>query len=114
MREAITGQFRHYFIESLQLSALSALIGGLIGTVLALVVVRCDRPRWLRTMVMAFSGVAANMGGVILAFIFIATLGTQGVGTKILLAPLGRLKLPTGVHHVGRGLSPSTCTSRSR
>ena len=33
---------------------------------------------------MAFSGVAANMGGVILAFIFVATLGTQGVATKIL------------------------------
>jgi len=92
MREAMTGQFRNYFVESLKLSAASSIIGGLIGTVLAIVVVRMERPRWLRTMVMAFSGVAANMGGVILAFIFVATLGTQGVATKI-LATVG-LHLP--------------------
>jgi ABC-type Fe3+ transport system permease subunit len=38
MREAMSGSFRGYFTESLQLSAVSALLGGVIGTVLALVV----------------------------------------------------------------------------
>ncbi len=78
------GPFRGYFIESLKLSARRAVLGGLIGTLLALVVVRLQRPRWLRNASLAFSGVAANMGGVILAFIFIATLGAQGLATKIL------------------------------
>ena len=45
---------------------------------------RLQRPRWLRTAVTAFSGVAANMGGIILAFAFIAALGTQGLATKII------------------------------
>ena len=51
---------------------------------LALVVVRLQRPRWLRTAITAFSGVAANMGGIVLAFAFIAALGTQGLATKII------------------------------
>ena len=76
--------FRSYFVESIKLSAASAVVGGVLGTLLALVVVRMQRPRWLRTVVSAFSGVAANMGGVVLAFMFIATLGAQGLATKIL------------------------------
>ena len=42
------------------------------------------RPKWLRSLVTAFSGVAANLGGIPLAFAFIALLGRQGLGTKIL------------------------------
>jgi putative spermidine/putrescine transport system permease protein len=94
MREAMTGSFRGYFTESLKLSAVSALLGGLIGTLLALVVVRLHRPRWLRNGVLAFSGVAANMGGIILAFAFIAALGTQGLATKI-VKTVG-IELPIG------------------
>lgn len=84
MREAVTGPFRHYFWESVKLSVVSAVIGGVLGILLALVVVRTQRPRWLRTVASAFAGVAANMGGIILAFMFIATLGVQGLGTKII------------------------------
>jgi putative spermidine/putrescine transport system permease protein len=83
MQEAVTGTFRGYFVFSLRLSLASAVLGALSGTLLALVVVRLQRPRWLRTFVTAFSGVAANMGGITLAFAFIATLGTQGLATKI-------------------------------
>jgi putative spermidine/putrescine transport system permease protein len=82
MREAMTGQYQDYFVDSLKLSAVTAVIGGVIGTVLALVVARLQRPRWLRSAVAAFAGVAANMGGIILAFAFIAALGTQGLLTK--------------------------------
>ena len=84
--EAVSGQFRTYFKESIKLSAASAIIGGFLGLVLALVVVRLQRPRWLRTVVSAFAGVAANMGGIILAFMFIASLGVQGLATKIIRA----------------------------
>jgi putative spermidine/putrescine transport system permease protein len=84
MVEAMQGLFPHYFLESLKLSAVTALVGGFLGTLLALVVVRMERPRWLRNMVTAFSGVAANMGGIPLAFAFIAALGTQGLATKAL------------------------------
>jgi putative spermidine/putrescine transport system permease protein len=83
LREAVSGPRRHYFWESIKLSAVSAVIGGAIGIVLALVVVRLQRPRWLRTVVSAFAGVAANMGGIILAFMFFTSLGTQGLVTKI-------------------------------
>lgn len=83
MREAITGQYQDYFVESIKLSAATALIGGVTGTVLALVVARLQRPRWLRSAVAAFAGVAANMGGIILAFAFIAALGAQGLLTKM-------------------------------
>jgi putative spermidine/putrescine transport system permease protein len=84
MREAMTGQYRDYFVDSLKLSAVTAVIGGVIGTVLALVLARLQRPRWLRSAVAAFAGVAANMGGLILAFAFIAALGTQGLLTKVI------------------------------
>ena len=94
MREAVTGTFRAYFTESLKLSAVSAALGGLIGTLLALVVVRLQRPRWLRNGVLAFSGVAANLGGIVLAFAFIAALGTQGLATKI-VKTVG-IELPVG------------------
>jgi putative spermidine/putrescine transport system permease protein len=82
MREAMTGQYQDYFVDSLKLSVVTAVIGGVIGTLLALVVARLQRPRWLRSAVAAFAGVAANMGGIILAFAFIAALGTQGLLTK--------------------------------
>src|SRR5262245_44182448 len=65
MRAVLDPPFRAYFIQSIKLSAASAVVGGALGILLALVVVRLRRPRWLRTVVSAFSGVAANMGGVV-------------------------------------------------
>jgi putative spermidine/putrescine transport system permease protein len=41
-------------------------------------------PRWIRTALTTFSGVAANFAGVPLAFAFIATLGTTGFLTQVL------------------------------
>ena len=50
--------------------------------------IRDGTPRFLRTAITTFSGVAANFAGIPLAFAFIATLGTIGVVTR-LLADLG-------------------------
>jgi putative spermidine/putrescine transport system permease protein len=41
-------------------------------------------PRVIRPVLTTFSGVAANFGGVPLAFAFIATLGTVGAATRVL------------------------------
>lgn len=72
------------FVDSLVLSLLSAFIGAIIGTLLAYAAATAKRPKWLRSLVTAFSGVAANMGGVVLAFMFIALIGRRSLGTKLL------------------------------
>jgi len=81
---AMQDQYRASFEYSIKLAATSALIGAIFGTLLALAITRIDRPRQLRNFFTGFSGVAANMGGIPLAFAFIATLGAQGLLTRIL------------------------------
>ncbi|MEK7424324.1 MAG: ABC transporter permease subunit [Actinomycetota bacterium] len=71
------------FEQSLKVSIVSAVMGVAIGTMLAYAAATAKRPKWLRSLVSAFSGVAANMGGVVLAFAFITLLGRQGLGTKL-------------------------------
>jgi putative spermidine/putrescine transport system permease protein len=83
MKEAITGQNFTAFKFSVLLSFWSAVVGVVFGTTLAYAIATTRRPRWLRTLATAFSGVAANLGGVPLAFMFIALLGRQGLLTKI-------------------------------
>ena len=58
--------------------------GGLFGFFLAYAVILGGLPRWVRNMLMTFSGVASNFAGVPLAFAFIATLGRLGMLTIIL------------------------------
>jgi putative spermidine/putrescine transport system permease protein len=84
MREAFTGQNLEAFKFSVKFSAGAAAVGVLFGTLLAYAAATATRPRWLRNLVTAFCGVAANMGGLPLAFAFLSLLGRQGVGTKIL------------------------------
>ena len=84
MREAITGTYLDSFVYTMKLSALSALLGAVIGAILTAAVVRIEHPRWIRNAVSSFSGVAANLGGIPLAFAFLAALGTQGLVTKLL------------------------------
>ncbi|MGD9703588.1 MAG: ABC transporter permease [Acidimicrobiia bacterium] len=83
-RNAFRGQNLRAFEFSVKLSAISAAVGVVIGTLLAYAATSIRRPRWLRSLVVAFSGVAANLGGIPLAFAFIALLGRQGLATKIL------------------------------
>ena len=83
--DAVTKQ-RPAFVQSLKISFVSAVLGAVFGTMLAYAAVTAKRPKWLRSLVSSFSGVAANMGGVILAFAFVTLLGRQGLGTKVLAA----------------------------
>lgn len=89
MQEAMSGQNRDAFMFSIRFSALAAAIGVLFGTLLAYAAATATKPRWLRNAVTSFSGVAANMGGLPLAFAFITLLGRQGVLTKVLKEGLG-------------------------
>ncbi len=84
LKDAFTGQNLDAFKFSVKLSALAAAVGVVAGALLAYAAASIRRPKWLRSLVSAFSGVAANLGGVPLAFAFIALLGRQGLTTKIL------------------------------
>lgn len=84
MREAVTGTYLDSFVYTVKLSVLSALIGAVAGTVLTAAVLQIERPTWIKAAVSSFSGVAANLGGIPLAFAFLAALGTQGLVTKML------------------------------
>lgn len=84
MREAITGDYLDSFTYTIKLSLLTALLGVLLGSLLAAAVLRIERPRWFRNFMTSFAGVAANLGGIPLAFAFIAALGTQGLITKMI------------------------------
>jgi putative spermidine/putrescine transport system permease protein len=77
------------FGTSLWLSALTAVVGAILGALVcyALVGVRSDGP--LRSVVDAISGVLAQFGGVMLAFAFVATIGIQGFVTVVLRDQLG-------------------------
>jgi putative spermidine/putrescine transport system permease protein len=81
LTDAISGQYRSSFWASIRLSALTAVIGAVAGTALAYAIVVVPRPRWLRSAAVAFAGVAANLGGIPLAFAFITALGNQGLLT---------------------------------
>jgi putative spermidine/putrescine transport system permease protein len=84
MKEAMSGQNRQAFLFSIKFSALSAAVGVVFGTMLAYAAATATRPRWLRSLIASFSGVAANMGGIPLAFAFLTLLGRQGLLTKII------------------------------
>ena len=82
--------------NSLVLSAVTALIGGVVGALLAYAVVTGRPDGTLRRLVTSICGVLAQFGGVTLAFAFIATLGISGVVSVWLDA------------HLGTGLTSST------
>ncbi len=82
---AVSGTYRTGFINSIALSGWSALIGGVVGLLLALTIKSLDRPRWLHPTLDSWSAVASQLGGVGLAFAFIATIGAQGIITKVFM-----------------------------
>ncbi|MBG1231450.1 ABC transporter permease [Aestuariivirga litoralis] len=71
------------FWVSMKISFLTALLGCVIGLLLAAAVTKGGLPSWLRDTTMTFSGVASNFAGVPLAFAFIATFGRLGLVTLI-------------------------------
>ncbi len=76
--------YRTAYWTSIKISLISASLGGIGGFFIAYAAVRDGTPRWIRAAIMTFSGVAANFGGVPLAFAFIATIGPLGLVTVFL------------------------------
>jgi len=74
---------------SLVLSASTALIGAVLGALLAYLVVSMPAHSLLRRSTLAVSGVLAQFGGVTLAFAWIATIGPVGVLTKAVMDVFG-------------------------
>lgn len=74
---------------SLILSASTALIGAVLGAVLAYLIVSLPSQNLLRRSALAVSGVLAQFGGVVLAFAWIATIGPVGVVTQAMSDWLG-------------------------
>lgn len=90
------GSVADALLNSVFVSAVTALIGGVVGALLAYAVVSGRPDGTLRRLVTSVCGVLAQFGGVTLAFAFIATLGISGVVSVWLDA------------HVGTGLTAST------
>ncbi|MEU7297384.1 ABC transporter permease subunit [Streptomyces exfoliatus] len=82
LSRSLQGPYLGSLVGSVQLSALTALIGSVLGVLIAQAVVT-SRSRALRDAVLTASGVLANFGGVPLAFAFIATVGISGVVTQL-------------------------------
>jgi putative spermidine/putrescine transport system permease protein len=74
---------------SIEISLVTAILGGVLGFLLAYVVISGGLPGPLRTVVMTFSGVASNFAGVPLALAFIFTIGRTGFISVLLDDVLG-------------------------
>jgi putative spermidine/putrescine transport system permease protein len=77
------------YATSIEISLVTAVIGGVFGFLLAYSVILGGLPRFIRTVVMTFSGVASNFAGVPLALAFVFTLGFQGMLTLFLRNTFG-------------------------
>jgi putative spermidine/putrescine transport system permease protein len=76
--------YRGAYKTSIEVSLTTAILGAALGFGLAYAAIRDGTPKWIRSLLTTFSGVAANFGGIPLAFAFIATIGTIGVATTFM------------------------------
>ena len=82
-------QITNAFLASIEISLVTAIIGGIFGFLIAYAVIGGGLPRVLRAGLLTFSGVASNFAGVPLALAFIFTLGRVGFLTLFLNDILG-------------------------
>jgi len=98
LERAISDPYQATFINSIKLSAASALIGAIVGLALGLAIQGLTRPRWVKPVFESWAAVASQLGGVPLAFAFVAAIGTQGILTKMLRETTGFSLID---HHLG-------------
>jgi putative spermidine/putrescine transport system permease protein len=84
-----TGVVFDAFVRSIELSALTAVIGAIFGALLTWAIAVGNPDGMLRRIVVAASGVLAQFGGVPLAFAFLATIGFEGLVTRFLRDNVG-------------------------
>jgi putative spermidine/putrescine transport system permease protein len=70
---------RSYFVGSIELSAISAISGAVLGAILAYAVASGNPDGVVRRVYLAGSGVLAQFGGVTLAFAFLVLIGPSGL-----------------------------------
>ena len=70
---------RSFFVDSAELSAITSVIGALLGAVLAYAVATGNPDGLIRRLYLAGSGVLAQFGGVTLAFAFLVVIGPVGL-----------------------------------
>ena len=84
-----TGNIPAAYWISIKISLASATLGCAVGFAMAAAIIFGGLPKWIRSPIMTFSGVASQFAGVPLAFAFIATLGPAGLITVFLRTQLG-------------------------
>lgn len=82
------------FANGIEISFVTAAAGGLFGFLLAYAVILGGLPKFLRTALMTFCGVASNFAGVPLALAFVFTIGFQGLLTVWLRDTVGFVIYP--------------------
>jgi putative spermidine/putrescine transport system permease protein len=80
------GVYLEGFRQSIELSLLATVIPGVCGLLIAYAIFTAKRGQFLRQVVITASGVFANFGGIPLAFLFIASLGSTALVTGWLSA----------------------------
>jgi putative spermidine/putrescine transport system permease protein len=88
IRTATSGIYLHGFEQSIILSIVTSILPAIFGLLIAYAIFTAKRGNLLRQVSITASGVFANFGGVPLAFLFIASLGSTGLITHW-LANLG-------------------------
>jgi putative spermidine/putrescine transport system permease protein len=79
---ATHGVYLHGFEQTIILSVITSIVPGILGLLIAYSIFTAKRGTILRQVAVTASGVFANFGGVPLAFLFIATLGSSGLATS--------------------------------
>ena len=82
IKTATSGVYLHGFEQSIILSVVTAILPGIFGLLIAYAIFTARRGAILRRVAITASGVFANFGGVPLAFLFIATIGSSGLVTQ--------------------------------
>ncbi|HEY6278648.1 MAG TPA: ABC transporter permease subunit [Streptosporangiaceae bacterium] len=79
---ATHGIYLHGFLITMELSVITSVVPGVFGFLIGYAIYTARHGSVLRRVAITASGVFANFGGVPLAFLFIATLGTTGIATR--------------------------------
>ncbi len=77
--DLFTPQIIATYRNSLEISIVTAIVGGVFGFLLAYAVISGGLPGILRSALMTFSGVASNFAGIPLALAFVYTVGRTGL-----------------------------------
>jgi len=78
---ATQSQYRDAFVTTALLALITSLLGAVLGTFLTYAISVLGRPKFLKSAMTTFAGVASQFGGVPLAFAFVATIGSAGLIT---------------------------------